>query len=111
VKGAEDAPLVRLSTLSCSFQTHENSWPTFSTVEIVVGCKGDAEKNRKVSETEAADWAHLHRAKYFKTSSETGLNVEDVFNEAVRLARGYQLLHPSEKKGKDAKQRTNCALQ
>eukprot|EP01122_Echinamoeba_exundans_P002938 TRINITY_DN12944_c0_g1_i1.p1 TRINITY_DN12944_c0_g1~~TRINITY_DN12944_c0_g1_i1.p1 ORF type:complete len:196 (+),score=26.25 TRINITY_DN12944_c0_g1_i1:29-616(+) len=84
---------------------------------VIVGCKGDLEDERQVSDSEAADFAHMHRAEYILTSAKTGMNVEAAFEAAVRAVaqqnNGQQPARPS-KRGKDAKQffqRTNCIMQ
>jgi hypothetical protein len=53
-----------------------------------VGCKGDLEAERKISDAEAADWATEKHAEYILTSAKTDSNLGEAFVGAVRsLAR------------------------
>jgi hypothetical protein len=84
----------------------------------VVGCKGDLESDRQVSDSEAADWAHRHKAEYILTSSKTAQNVSEAFVSLVhawkRWKVEYELLLKATMSGKGAKdgsKRTACILQ
>jgi hypothetical protein len=89
-----------------------------SMAQIVVGCKGDLESDRQVSDSEAADWARQNRAQYILTSCKTGENVEEAFSLLVRTWRRWKAEHApppnatgSAKLPKPKSNRTICLLQ
>jgi hypothetical protein len=86
--------------------------------KIIVGCKGDFEKDRKVSESEAADFAHANRLECLITSSKSGVNVEEVFAALFRTKTRLQAASLSGPAASDAskdktpsRQRGNCTIQ
>jgi GTPase SAR1 family protein len=82
LKDTADIPIVRWSA-DPDLIKMKNSILHGRPKQVVVGCMGDIEDERQVSDTEAADWAQLHRAEYILTSAKTGLNVEAVFEFVV----------------------------
>jgi hypothetical protein len=79
-----------------------------------VGCKGDLESERQVTDAEARDYAlHIASAQYVLTSAKENTCVDDVFHLAAKAA----LDHASPKangrlkNGKHSKIRATCVLQ
>ena len=57
---------------------------------IVVGNKIDIEKDRKVSQEDAKNFADSLKALYFETSVKKNINVQEIFQSIINF--GYEMV-------------------
>lgn len=48
---------------------------------MIVGNKSDLENQRRVSEKEAEQYAHKHKAKHYTVSAKSGAHITEMFTE------------------------------
>ena len=71
-------------------QMRKYQYHSYSVPMILVGNKCDLQEERRVSTAEGQDLANNFGCPFFETSAIEGINIEEVFYEAVREVRKYQ---------------------